>query len=399
MKGLYFLLAALFLFCGGCGPKTGTKAYEQGVAAYEKGAYREAAGYFEQALADNDDRAEYHLYYGFTQIQLGNYGNAVKNFERVILYKEFDMVQENNKRAYRGAGIAHYLAGEEEEALESFYAALQIPLLAEMDADIRSYMVQVNAALIERYRSAGELLRARELCDGLLADYGESADLFRMRADLWMEEGAYETALSDFDAAIAAGDGRMGTLLGKLMALQALGRGDEAAAVSAKIAAMEPQDDEEALAAAIAAFSIKDYEAAARGFESLSGKGVLQADYYLAQLYIEQELYTKALEKLRVLEAKGTDSAELCYQMAVCLLAAGDTAGAMQYYGKLEEKGDAAYARRQEKLYIVLLEGRGDFERAYERMGKYLSDYVTAQDEEYEEANKEYEFLKRVTGR
>ncbi len=393
------MLAVLLMSCGGCGLKTGAKDYEQGVVAYEKGAYREAAGYFEQALADNKDRAEYHLYYGFTQIQLGDYGNAVKSFEQVILDKEFDMVQENNKRAYRGAGIAHYLAGEEEQALESFYAALKIPLLEDLNADIRSYMVQVNAALIERYRTAGDLAQARKLCDTLLTDYGESADLFRMRADLWMEEGAYDAALTDFDAAIAAGDGRMGTLLGKLMALQALGRGEEAAEVSAKIAATPPQDDEEALAAAIAAFSIGDYDAATKGFENLSGKGVLQADDYLARLYMEQKLYGKALEKLRVLEAKGTDNEELFYQMAVCLLATGDTAGAVQYYGKLEAKGDASYARRQEKLFIVLLEERGDFERAYERMEQYLSDYVTEQDAEYEEAKKEYEFLKRVTGR
>lgn len=385
------------LFGCGCGFQTGEEEYERGVAAYAKGSYREAAQYFEQALAKNEDRAEYYLYYGFTLTQLGEYDRAVQNFACVILDKEFESVKENNKRAYRGAGIAHYLAGEEEEALSCFYAALQIPLLEELDEDIRSYMVQVNAALLERYRGNGELARAREMCDGLLMDYGESADIFRMRADLWMEEGAYEAALADFDAAIAAGDGRMGTLLGKLMALQALGREQEAAEVSAAIAAMEPTSDEEALSGAIAAFSIGDYDVAAKSFLRLAEKGVLQAEYYLSQLYMAREAYGQALGSLRVLEQKGVDSAELYYQMAISLLKTGDTAGAVQYYRKLEEKADESYQRRQEKLYIVLLEEQGDYAGAYERLGQYLAAYVTEQDAEYAEAQKEYEFLRRVT--
>ncbi len=393
-----FALTAVFLLllgCG-CGFQTGEKEYERGVEAYGKGAYREAAQYFEQAISENGDRAEYYLYYGFTLIALADYTKAAQSFERVILDKEFDMVQENNKSAYRGAGIAYYLAEEEEKALSCFYAALQIPYLEELNEDIRSYMVQVNAALLERYRAQGELARAREMCDGLLRDYGESADLFRMRADLWMEEGAYEAALADFDAAIAAGDTRMGTLLGKLMALQALGRGEEAAEVSAAIAAMEPSGDEEVLAGAIASFSIGDYDAAAKSFGYLADKGVLQARYYLAQLYIGQGAYGQAAQSLRVLEQKGVNSAELYYQMAVCLLGTGDTSGAVQYYRKLEEKQEQAYKRRQDKLYITLLEKQGDYAGAYERMEQYLADYVTPQDAEYEEAHKEYEFLRQV---
>ena len=69
---------------------------------------------------------------------------------------------------------------------------------------------------------------------------------------------------------------------------------------------------------------------------------------------------------------------------------------AEKYYGKLLDLGDASYARRQEKLYIVLLEKQGRYAQALERMEKYIKDYVTQQDEEYEEAQKEHEFLKRI---
>ncbi|MDE7324794.1 MAG: tetratricopeptide repeat protein [Lachnospiraceae bacterium] len=395
-KKRFWLAAFLLLFAGGCGFSTGKQEYKDGVAAYERGAYREAAGYFAEAIEENEDRAEYYLYYGFTLIELASYDASVENFTKVILPKDFTSVQENNKRAYRGMGIAYYLAGNEEEALENFYAALQVPLLDEMDGDIRSYLLQVNASLLERYRTDGELERARQMCDELLASYGETADIFRMRADLWMEEENYAAALEDFDAAIAAGDSRMSTLLGKMMALKALGREDEVRLVSSKIAAMEPGNDEEAFAGALAAYSIGDYDTAKPLLERLALSGMLRANYYLAQIGIMQKNYPQAVRYLRALEDAGAQDAELYYQMAVCLVEEGQYAEAEKYYGKLSELNDQSYARRQEKLYIVLLEKQGRYVQALERMEKYREDYITPQDGEYEEAQKEYEFLKRI---
>jgi tetratricopeptide (TPR) repeat protein len=391
-----FLIPVLLLvFLCGCGFSSGEEEYEQGIAAYERGAYREAADFFAQAIAENEDRAEYYLYYGFSLIELGSYEAAAENFEHIILEKDFTSVKENNKRAYRGAGIAYYLAENEEKALENFYAALQIPLLLDLDEDIRSYLLLVNSSLIERYQSVGELSRAREICDELLASYGESADLFRMRADLWMEEEDYGAALADFDAAVAAGDTRMSTLTGKLMALKALGREEEADLVSAQIVAMQPDNDEEAFAWALAAFSI-DYDTAKPTLERLAAGGMLRANYYLAQIYIEKEDYGQAINCLRMLEDAGALDVELCYQMAVCLTNAGQYDEALKYHGKLVEFADADYLRRQEKLYIVLLEKQGRYAQAYERIKKYMEDYITSEDTEYEEAIKEYEFLRQI---
>ncbi len=67
-KKRFWLAAFLLLFAGGCGFSTGKQEYKDGVAAYERGAYREAAGYFAEAIEENEDIAEYYLYYGFTLI-------------------------------------------------------------------------------------------------------------------------------------------------------------------------------------------------------------------------------------------------------------------------------------------------------------------------------------------
>ena len=72
-----FLIPVLLLvFLCGCGFSSGEEEYEQGIAAYERGAYREAADFFAQAIAENEDCAEYYLYYGFSLIELGSYEAA-----------------------------------------------------------------------------------------------------------------------------------------------------------------------------------------------------------------------------------------------------------------------------------------------------------------------------------
>lgn len=377
-----------------CALSTGARDYEKGVLAYQSGEYEKAAGYFTDALEKNSDRAEYYLYYGFTLLELGEYAQAAENFEKVIQEKEIAAVRENNKRAYRGAGIAYYMAGENAKALSSFYAALQYEELPELDEDIRTYMMQANAKQLEIYRAAGALDKALEACGSLLEEYGTSADLYRIRADISMERADYESALADFDLAIEAGDMQMGTLLGKLQALQALGREEEARLVSEKIAGMTPANDGEALAAAIAAFTLREYDNAGTALQELYDNGITEAGYYLAQIAIAQEDYAAAFEYLGGREEQGVISAELYYQLAFCSLELNRTEQAAEYYQKLADMQDASYLRKQEKLYIVLLEHQGKWQEALERMEQYIDDYITEEDEESEEAGREYEFLK-----
>ena len=84
--------ALIILFAVGCGFSTGKQEYEEGILAYGKGAYQEAANHFAAAVEGNGDRAEYYLYYGFALTELGSYDAAVENFSKVILQKDFTSV-------------------------------------------------------------------------------------------------------------------------------------------------------------------------------------------------------------------------------------------------------------------------------------------------------------------
>lgn len=392
----YVILTLLFFSLSSCTLDAGVKDYEQGVQAYNSREYKKAAECFAAALEKNSDRAEYYLYYGFALMELGEYRSAAYNFEKVIQDKDIDMIRENNKQAYRAAGIAYYMEGENAKALENFYAALQLLELPDLNEDIRTYMMQANAKQMEEYRIAGELSKALAACDNLLEEYGASADLYRIRADIFMEQRNYESALKDFDSAIEEGDKQMGTLLGKLQALQSLGRESEAQEVFAQIAAAAPENDEERMAAATALFAIAEYDTAEKEFLSLYQKGVKETGYYLAQIAAAEEDYAAALGYLEKWEKDIEEArdAELYYQIAFCCLKQGEISRAAEYYEKLERLQDASFQKKQEKLHIVLLEQQGRWEEALSLLEQYMGSQLEPGNAEWKEAEHELAFLK-----
>lgn len=389
-----FLAGALTLGVSGCAFDNGSREYEKGVLAYKEKEYSQAAVYFTNALEKNADCAEYYLYYGFTLLEMGEYQTAAEQFEKVIQDKDITMIQENNKRAYRGAGIAYVMAEQPEQALTCFYAALQITQLPELDEDIRSYMQQASASRIAQYRREGNLNKALSLCEELRQSYGDTADLNRMLADIYLEQENYTEALDCFDRAITLGDVQISTRLGKLLALQALGEDEKAQEVSAWLAAAEPKDDSERLSVAIAAFSLQDYERADSLLLPLYEAGVQEAGYYLAQIAVVHGSFETAAEYLTGQLETRTEKTELYYQLAVCMLQLGQTAKAQEYYELLQTQGDVSYTRKQEKLYIAILEAQGRWSEAYELLQQYMENYVTAEDEELEAAERELQFLK-----
>lgn len=388
--------AAVLVALNACASGPGEKDYRRGTDAFAAKEYEKAEEYLQSALEKNPDRAEFYLYYGFTLTELGRYEEAAENFEKVILEKSFDFVQENNKRAYRGAGIARYYAGEYEQALEDFYAALQIERLKEMDDDIREYMLRTQAALLDSYRSDGELEKALGLCETLLSQYGESKDIHRLRADIFMEQKKYEEAAAEFEKAVELGDERVSTLLGELLAWQAAGDEEKVKRISARLAGVTPQNEEEMLAAGIAAYSLTEYATAKELLKPLFLNNNPEAAYYLAQIDIAEGDYSSAVEYLAAVEQAKGGNAELYYQMALCYLKEEQTGRAAEYLTKLEETGDLSFLRGQAKLNIALLEKQGRWQEAYERMKKYMEQYVGENDAEYEEACRELEFLTRI---
>lgn len=394
-KTISVALCIALTMLSSCGLDYGRKDYARAVAAYERGEYETASAYFQKALEKNEDKAEYYLYNGFNLLELQEYKKAAESFEKVILDKDFTFAKENNKRAYRGMGIAFYLSKDYEKAAESFWNALAITELPELNEDLGTRLEQVNHSLLYQYRVEGRLDEAQELCIQMLERYGETKELYCFRADLAMEQGRFEEAYSEFSKAGEIGDVGMNTRLGMIAALRALGREQEAEEAAQHLLAMTPQNESEGLAQAIAAFTLEEYGTAQEMLKPLYEKGNTEAVYYLARIYLAQEDYADAEKLFRELSATRGADAEINYSIALCCFCQEKTEEAEEYLGKLEETGAHDYLRQSEKMAIVILEKQSKWEEAYRRMTAYMEKYITASDAEYEEAQKELAFLKR----
>ena len=201
--------------------------------------------------------------------------------------------------------------------------------------------------------------------------------------------------------------------------MQALGREEEAAQVTGQIAAMIPENDREAMITAIASFKAGGYDTAAAVFQVLYDKGTLEAaeaaeaGYYLGQISFIQKDYKTAYDYLSkwegfLLQTADSNSfnlvgwadqagnfAELYYQIAFCAMESEQLESAEEYYQKLEGLQEVSCQKKQEKLYIVLLERQGKWQEALKQMEHYMENYVNKENaSEYEQAKKEYDFLK-----
>ena len=145
IRGTVFGAAALMAVSGlsGCALKTAGGYYKDAMKYYETKNYTEAAASFEEAIARNPERAEYYIDYGLMKIQMGDYSGALEELDKAILDKDIKMVQANNKKAYRGKGIAYFNMLEYDRALEEFEKALAIAEESELDLDILAYKASI----------------------------------------------------------------------------------------------------------------------------------------------------------------------------------------------------------------------------------------------------------------
>lgn len=412
MKRYYFVsMLLLVCLCAGCSLDHGKKEYSMGKQAYEAGDYLKAAEYFDRALEENPDQAEYYLYRGFTYLELKDYDKAQATFKKVILDKEIKEVQQNDKRALRGIGIACFESGDLTKAMKYFYAALRVKELPEMDEDIRDYMEQVNTKLLAQYRESGNREAVLELCESLKEEYGASAELDRLQADVYMELGQYENALKAFKAAADGGIDDVNTMVGQMAALQALGRKEQYNTLSVQLLNIEPKNDKERLSVAITAYAMKEYVRATEEFESLRKKYekaskpderamYSESLYYLSQIKLQQAMYDEALGLLDTLMKTGLTEkfsvSEVLYQKAVCLLDAERYAEALAICDELEAEGDHAYGKKTDRIRIAVYEGQCEWKKAFDALVEYKEQYDLDQKSELDEYQREYEFLKRI---
>jgi tetratricopeptide (TPR) repeat protein len=391
MKFRYKLLTITVvasLSFGGCGLSGANRAYSKAMDAYENQDYKAAKEYFIKAIKENEDKAEYHIDYGFNLLNLQDYTLARKQFEYVISDKEITMVKENNKKAYRGIGISYLMEGQYNEAITNFDQALLIKEAEDLDVDLLFY----KASALEQ---ANDYEAAAEIYSKLLELKANDAAIYSARGNIYRLIGNYELSVADYDKAIEISSKEFNYYLGKFASLKELAKEEEAQAVLAQAAQLKVNGDYEKYELAKVHFYQGNYEVALNEFTAAIENGFTQGYYFLGEMNLMNKDYVGALANFDAyLNAGNLEFGLLYNQLLTCHLQTDNLEQAKVYLDKAKQVNDATIQDQLTKNEIIYLEKTGDYATAYTLMTAYVEKYP-----EDEGAKKDFYFLKtRVEG-
>lgn len=376
--GLFFILISILAGCS-----KADNYYRNGKKCFNSGNYEEAAKNFSLAIAQNPNPSGYYIDYGMSLIALGQYKDAIIQFDLVYREKDIKIIKENNKRALRGKGIAYYQMMQYQKAIEQFDLALQVDVLSELSLDILYYK---GSSLM----MTGSYNQAADAYTELLSINETDANAYFIRANIYRYLGKQEEGVADYDKAIALKPDCYQYYFGKYYLLKDSGKEEEAAEVLAKAAGIKVKTDEDRYNLAKLQYYLGNYEVAEAKLNESLLMGFDEANYYIGEIYREKKDYETAVFYYEAFIQTGETHTSIVYnQLGSCLMKLGDYKKAIEYLDKGIKYQQTDTLRIMKKNEIVAYENLSMFDTAMEK----LLEYGTAYPQDLK-AQREEEFLK-----
>jgi tetratricopeptide (TPR) repeat protein len=378
-----FIVIAITTFTG-CG--TAGSFQNAGKKCFAEGKYEEAAANFSSAINKNPNRTDYYIDYGLSLVAMGNYEEAIVQFDQAYLEKDISIIRENNKRILRGKGIAYYMSKKYPEAIEQFDQALQISELRELDRDILYYKGSALMAI-------GSYDLATAVYTQILSDNKEDGEALLDRANCYRILGDHESSLADYDYAITLDPKNYDAYFGMYSLLLESGMEKEAAEILTKIEGIEGDSSDDQFQRAKLHYYQGDYETALVELEESYTKGYTEALFFIGEIYRQKKDYQRAIYYYETYLTDGMIQTPNVYnQIGYCLIKTGDYLKAIDYLEKGIAMNHAGIRKALLKNEIIAYESLGEFELALEKLQKYLENYPNDL-----EAKREETFLKTRT--
>lgn len=385
-KRLCILLSAAVITMTGCSSNSASSRYKAGMDYFDKGQYKEASQEFEQAIKKNGDKADYYLAYGMSLIQLEKYDEAIVQFDKIIMKHDNQIVHENNKKAYRGKGIAYYESQNYDKAATQFKKALEYTELSKLNNDIELYLGDCQI-------KTGDYEGAVNTYTDLIADNKSEATYYVKRANAYQLLGKSKEAIADYDKAIEYDKDNYDIYFGKYFML--LDEGDESQAKEVLTKALAIKNDKADL------FNIarihyyqEQYDDALSEMKNVAKENA-NAYFYIGQIFYMQKDYDKAKENYEKY-IKNTDKIQevsVYNQLALCELENEDYEKAYEYVEKGLSYQDASLKKVLSFNEVICLEKIGKYQEAYQKATEYMETYKSDK-----EMKKELEFLQTRVG-
>lgn len=383
--GKKILLAALLcgsaLLLAGCGK--GSKAYEKGEKLAGQGNYEDASRQFQKAIAANKERAEYYISYGMALNHLGQYQEALQQFELAYQDTKNSISDQNNKQVLLGEAIAYYNLGDYQKTLELCEEAEEYKGASQLKENIAS----TRAAALQML---GRTEEACALYDEILDQDKEAWDVYLKRGTLKEALEDYEGAKEDYMAVVNSQKSYEG-YFALYRLYQSQGEEEDARQIMNELLSGKADTPEDVCQFGKACYYLEDYETAAAYLEEAREGGSKEANYYLGLVNMIKEDYQEALNcfeaYLNVTE--NPESAMVYNQIAGCYLELEEYEKAQEYLTKGLERSDASARQALLKNQTILYEKLGMFKKARKSAKEYLAAY--AGDAQMEQ---ELEFIK-----
>lgn len=289
-----------------------------------------------------------HYELGNEYLENGQYEEAIAEFEQSFHSGTDQDAMEDNKKVYRCQGITYYKMGDYENAVAMFKYALDIPYLTEIDLDVLKYKILAEEAL-----------------------------------------GDYESAVVDFEAAIAHDLADFELYFGKYFAQKEIGDREGASETLERALTLTGKGDEYKLNLSKTYYYMEQYEVAISGFKELREK-LPEAYYFLGDCYYQKREYKKAIECFeQALDKDMTQDKGLIYnQLGNCYLAAEEYDSALSCFKQGQELPNTIWTKPLMYNQIIALEKQMKYAEALEACKEYLAQYP-----EDEKVLKEKQFL------
>ncbi|MBQ3061798.1 MAG: tetratricopeptide repeat protein [Lachnospiraceae bacterium] len=352
------------------GCNDGDEKYDKGVKAFEAQNYESAVIYFSEAIEENPEVADYYIYHGMALIKTGNMEEAVLEFDKAILDTDNQIVRRNNKKAYRGKGIAYFEMADYEESVECFNKALEINELNDINKDINYYKSNAQEALKD-YEGAVET------CDKLLENDKSDASVFFRRAKCLAGLGKFDEAVKDYDKAIELDNTNYDYYFGKYDSLIEDGKEEEANEVIKKALTIKGSKKDNAFSLAKLYYLTGDFESAKPLFETAYEDDNMQAAYYLGVMYRKDKKNKEAAKYLKeYIDSETVLRSALPYsELILCDIYLKNFDEAKEMIEKAYKLKDADNMQVIEYNEVVLYEKMLDFDTAYEKCKTYMEKY------------------------
>lgn len=379
----------VFMTLGLVGCKKASSYYKDANKDYKAGQYEEAAIKYEKAIELVQDRAEYYIDYGMCLIQLGDYKEAIEQFDKAILDKDNSIVRQNNKAALRGKGIAYYLNGKYKKAVKCFDEALDNPSKTEYNIDIMSYKGSAKEKL-------GEYEEALSIYNDILLKDEDNIAILQSRANIQYLLQNYEESLKNYNTLLEKNKKDLSLYLGKYQVLKAQGKDTDAETLlNEALDVATSNTPEQKYQVAKIYYYLGDYNTAMTELTSAGEAGYTESYQYLGNIYLENNDITNAIYyfELYLEKANSKNISPVYNQIAYCYMMQGNYEEALSYINKGLKNATTENEQELRKNEIIVYEKMGDVDLALEKMESYIKDYP-----EDEEAANDYIFLQTRIG-